>query len=335
MEGAVDGRRGHAPDKPSGERGCPGDLTRRQDRGVHRGLRGPHGDLHDAAGRRPAHAPHVRHGTRQHRRLDPRRPAALLHRGVLDVAQRAADGPGSAGRGPRRTAPPGPGRGRLVRRRRQDALLHAFPLPGQPHQALQRRHGPEHLEILAGQRGRPLDRRLQRNQQAAHVVGGAGLFCLGPRRHHEPLVHGPGRQEPAAVDRPRGLGDPVTGPARRPRRLSTRCRSAVLRHRLGQGRSAVHRAELRPGPDAGTLDPRPLELPHLGPRLPGRRPSGAHRPWSGLRGAAQAGPLRGGDAQGRRTLPRGPLPARRRVAGGPLRRIGRGRTVETARRRRR
>ena len=129
--------------------------------------------------------------------------------------------------------PAGPGRRRRLRRDRQDAVLHAPAVPGQPHQALQGRHRPEPLEIRRRRRrGRAPHRRLHRHEQEPDVVAGPRLLPLRPRRHDEPLVDEAGRLRPQTAHETRRLGRRVRVALRRPHRLPTRRRYSPFRHRF-------------------------------------------------------------------------------------------------------
>ena len=125
---------------------------------------------------------------------------------LLDLATGTAT-PGSAVAGQRG----------VLRRRGEDALFHPACVPGQPHQALQGRHGAEALEVQRRrQRGRAADRQLRRHQQVRHVAQGPRLLRQRPRRHDEPLVDGRERQRRQAAHQTQGIRH------RRPRCLAAR-----------------------------------------------------------------------------------------------------------------
>ncbi len=228
MEGRRQGRLGHAPHQRPRRRVAAGRLARRQDAGLRRPVRRPHRGLHHAHRRRRPPPPHL--GRRRHRlrRLDARRQGPRRHRSPVHPAADPPPRPRhkpteTRGRAPVRAA--GPGGRRRLRRSRQDAVLHAPALPGQPHQALQGRHRPESLEV---RRRRPggyaVDRRLPRDQQEPHVVARPRLLPLRPRRRRQPLVHETGRERSQTAHVPRGLGRRPRLPLRRPRRLPARRR---------------------------------------------------------------------------------------------------------------
>lgn len=183
LAGGAPGR-GRDPADHSPRRGvAAGDLAGRRDDRLLGEIRGADRGLHHAGRRRPAGAPDLRGGKRRGRGLDAggRGPLRDLPRlGALFRAARAA-------RSGDRPAPPRssrPRERRQLRAGRQDPLLHPLRLPGQPHQALPGRQGPEPLAIPRRRsRGRPPDRRLPRHQQGADGLGGAGLLPFRPRRH--------------------------------------------------------------------------------------------------------------------------------------------------------
>ena len=113
---------------------------------------------------------------------------ATGHYSALPAAQLAVSIPAT---GAADAGAPGPGERRQLHAGRQDPLLHPLRLPGQPHQALPGRHGPEPLALpRRRRRGRAAHRRLRRHQQGADGLAGPGLLRLRPRRHDEPLVDG-------------------------------------------------------------------------------------------------------------------------------------------------
>ena len=190
----VDGRRPRRPGPPSdlafGHRSLSGRLARRADAGLLRPVRGPDRGLYDAPRRRTARAPHLRGPGRDRRRLDAGRQDPLRHTEVFDPAQYPArrSRPGHQFR----IAPaPRPGGRRFVRRLGKNALFHAPPLPGQLHQEVQRRNGPEPL-VLCSRRPRsvPPDGGLRRHEQEPAGLEGPRLLSERPRRPHEHLVHG-------------------------------------------------------------------------------------------------------------------------------------------------
>ena len=146
----------------------------------------------------------------------------------------------------RTTRRPGPGLGRLVRRGGRHAVLHAPRVPGQPHAALQGRHGPEPVALRRRRHGSGrADGRLRGHQQDADAVEGPRLLRVGPRRRDEPVVHERARRRPEAAHEAPRLRGAVAVALERPDRLSAGRRHPGLRHRVGLGQGRPDHASCR------------------------------------------------------------------------------------------
>ena len=231
MDGRRSRRPGPPPDLALGPRSLSGRLAGRADAGLLRPVRGPDRGLHDAPRRRTARAPHLRGAGRNGRRLDPGREDPLRHAEVFDPAQRPTRGPRS-GHERRIAFAPQSSRRRLLRRRGPDALFHTSPLPGQLHQEVQRRNGPESM-VLCSRRPRSVapDGGLRRYQQEPAGLEGPRLLPERPRRPHEHLVDGLERRRAHAAHLPQGLRRQLPELGRRAHRLPARGRHPYLRHR--------------------------------------------------------------------------------------------------------
>ncbi|MCK7481900.1 MAG: hypothetical protein M0C28_35550 [Candidatus Moduliflexus flocculans] len=155
-------------------------------------------------------------GTR--RRLDPGRQDPLRHAEVLDPAQRPARASSIPATNTESLLPLSQAADGSFDAGGPDALFHAPPLPGQLHQALQGRHGPEPVVLRARRRrGRAPDRRLRRHEQEPDGLEGPRLLPERPRRLDEHLVHGPQGRRSHAAHLPQGLRRQLPEP---------RCRAA-------------------------------------------------------------------------------------------------------------
>ena len=137
--------------------------------------------------------------------------------------------------------PARPGVRRRVRHGGHVAVVHPPAVPGQPHAALQGRHGPEPLALHGAGRGSDAaDGRLPGHQQDADAVEGPHLLRQRPRRRHEPVVDGRTRRRPHTAHETPRLRGAVALAVERPDRLPAGRRHSRLRHR--------RRARTRPCP---------------------------------------------------------------------------------------
>ncbi len=324
-----------APDDASRGGEPAGDLAGREDRGVLGDLRGAGGGLHAAARRRRARPPDARRQPRERRRLDAGRRDPLRHAAVFDAAQHAARA-GSIRR---------PACARCFRSRRPatarttrrlDAVLHAPALPGQPHAALQGRHGAEPLEVDCGRGGGDAaHRRLRRHQQDADAVERPRLLRQRPRRVDEHLVDGRERPRPQAAHEASGLRRAVAVALERPYRLPAGRRHPAARHRQRRRQGRVDHARLRLRSAPRAVGEERHRLGVLRAPLAERRSRRPHRARPGVRRARPAGPHRRGHAQSAGAVPQRAIHAGRTVGAGAVRRKRRGRVLAPAGQRRR
>ena len=212
-------------------------VARREDRRVLGHLRRPGRDLHPAARRGRAGSQNARREPRQRRRLDARRRDPLRHAAAFDAAKHAARHARPED-GRSHPAPARAGERRRLRRQGWHALLHAPPVPGQPHAPLQGRHGAEHLEAADGRRrGGPPHRRLRRHQQDADAVERPHLLRRRPRRVDERLVDGRKRPRPSAAHEAPRLRRAVAVALEGPHRLPDGRRPPAPRRRQRRGQA--------------------------------------------------------------------------------------------------
>ena len=145
-----------------------GRLARRQDHRVLSRLRGADRSLYHARIGRPAGAPDFRRRRRVRCGLDSRRQSALHHAALFDAARHAARHHRCAKSHRAGASQPGVPGG--LRCGRQDALLHAPAISGQPGQALQGRNRSKYLEVFTRRGGGRAHRRLHGHQQGRHVL---------------------------------------------------------------------------------------------------------------------------------------------------------------------
>ena len=169
----VAGRRRAAAHHAPGGGEPAGHLARRQNGGLRRQLRRARRGLHAAARGRRARAPHLGRDPPGMALVDAEGRGALRHPPALDAAEHATCAPRPGHRHADHRAAR-PGLGRLVRRGGRHAVLHAPGVPGQPHPALQGRHGPEPVAVRRRRHGgRRPHRRLPGHEQDADARGKA------------------------------------------------------------------------------------------------------------------------------------------------------------------
>ena len=284
-------------------------------------VRGADRGLHDAARRRPAGAADVRRrAARGSVGFAPTARSSTRRGGTARCPTRSSSGSTSA-TGAAHGGAARPGGGRRLDAGRAHALLHPAPVPGQPHEALPRRHRAGPLEVRGGSGGGgAAHRRLHRDEQDADVVERPRLLPQRPGRHHERLVDGRGRPRPAPAHAPQGLG-------RRPGRRSPTAGSstswaptcASSTSRPARTRPLDIRLSSDFDQERESWVKKPMDyLTSIAPLAEGR-PRRAHRARPGVRGPREAGPPRRGDARPRAcaTAARRSCPTARRSSRSP------------------
>ena len=209
--------------------------------------------------------PPVRHGCRGRRRARCSTPHAVTRRCRTRNLFASTEPPA---RGP---SYPRPGLGRLVRRRWRHAVLHPPRVPGQPHSALQRRHGPEPVAFRRHRHGSGRAYgRLPGHEQDANALEGPDLLCVGPRRRDEHLVDDrPRRRSETAHEAPR-LRGAVAVALERPDCIPAGGGHPRLRHRIRFGQGGPDHPRLGLRPSSRTVGEKRDRLDLLRAHLPGQ-----------------------------------------------------------------